>query len=93
MSKKMSDFFALKGVCCCWLCCNLFTVFLTQNIIMDNLFLLAGDSSVSEEGFILPPEVESLAEDQQTVVKDHQVSGQTDNYRVINYDLKIVSCV
>lgn len=55
---------------------------------MANLFLLAGDLSVSEEGFILPPEVERLAEDQQTVVKDHQVSRQTDNYLMINYALK-----
>ena len=63
-------------------------VLLTLDRIMANLFLLAGDSSASEEGFILPPEVERLAEDQQTVVKDHQVSRQTDNYLMINYALK-----
>ena len=57
--------------------------------IMANLFLLAWDSSVSEEGFILSPEVESLAQNQQTVVKDHQVSGQTDDDLVINYALEI----
>ena len=59
-------------------------------IIMANLFLLAGDSSVSLKGFILSPEVESLAQDQQTVVEDHQVSGQTDNNLVINHFLKMI---
>ena len=59
-------------------------------MIMANLFLLAGDSSVSVEGFILSPEVESLAQHQQTVVEDHQVSGQTDNYLVINHCLKMI---